>query len=166
MVYYQSDKLADRVDWDAIMPLDRCSGGHDEQMQALLKDATILGHYNEGDYQGNVATCVRLNDTGEVVIYNDSYGSCSGCDAWENAPDEEVRQMCRQLACGAYVFPNLTECVDFLTHGNVEKSYDWDDTRTVLLAEIPEQLIADDVARLLRESELRDTSTRQDMVII
>ena len=124
--YYQSDKLADRIDWENIMLMDRYAGGHDDQMQGLLKDVTIVAHYNEGDYQGYVATCVRLNDTGEIVIYNDSYGSCSGCDAWEDATDDDVRQMCRQLACGAYVFKNMEDCREFLSDpDSIENSSDW-----------------------------------------
>lgn len=113
--YYQSDKLIDRIDWENIMSMPRYAGGHDEQMQGLLKDVTVIAHWNEGDWQGMVATCVRLNDTGEVVIYNDYYGSCSGCDAWEDATDDDVRQNCRQLAAGAYIFENLDDCVEFLS---------------------------------------------------
>lgn len=123
--YYQSDKLVDRIDWENIMKMSRYAGGHDEQMRGLLKDVTILGHWNEGDYQGTVATCVKLNDTNEVVIYQDGYGSCSGCDAWEDATDDDVRQMCRQLACDAYVFKNLEDCRVFLQEVNKETDFAW-----------------------------------------
>lgn len=137
-LYYQSDKLKDRIDWENIMKMPRYAGGHDDQMRGLLKDVTILGHWNEGDYQGYVATCVRLNDTGEVVIYNDSYGSCSGCDMWEDATDDDVRQMCTQLACGAYIFKNLGDCIYFLKHIDKETSFDWeyDNVGIRLLVEI------------------------------
>lgn len=127
--YYQSTKLVERINWEVIMPLERYSGGHDEQMRSLLKDVTVLGHWNEGDYQGQVATCVELNDTHEIVIYNDYYGSCSGCDSWEDASDEDVIQMCKQLAAGAYIFKNLEDCMEFLTEGDIERSYDWEGTR-------------------------------------
>ena len=134
--YYQSDKLADRVDWENIMPMDRYAGGHDDQMCGLLKDVTIVAHYNEGDYQGMVATCVRLNDTGEVVIYNDYYGSCSGCDAWEDATNDDVRQMCRQLACGAYVFKNIEDCKDFLSSPKDDVDWSWRSVASNLLEEV------------------------------
>lgn len=124
--YYQSDKLADRIDWEHIMVMDRYAGGHDDQMRGLLKDVTVVAHWNEGDYQGQVATCVKLNDTGEIVIYNDYYGSCSGCDAWEDATDDDVKQMCRQLACGAYIFPDIESCKEYLSAPIDETiSYDW-----------------------------------------
>jgi hypothetical protein len=123
--YYQSDKLAERIDWENIMKMSRCAGGHDDQMTGLLRDATVIAHWNEGDYQGMVATCVKLNDTQEIVIYNDYYGSCSGCDAWEDSSDDNVKQMCRQLACSAYIFKNIEDCKEFLNCPNVETSNDW-----------------------------------------
>lgn len=107
------------------MPMDRYARGHDEQMKGLLKNVTVLGHWNEGDYQGQVATCVRLNDTGEIVIYQDSYGSCSGCDCWEDASDGDVESLCIDLAKSAYIFPNLEECKNFLRSPNKEKNYEW-----------------------------------------
>jgi len=76
-----NEDLVQRVNWETIKPLGRYAGGHDQQMENLLKNSTVLAHWNEGDYQGQVATCVQLNDTKEVIIYNDWYGSCSGCDS-------------------------------------------------------------------------------------
>ena len=137
MTYYQSDKLIERIDWKELMPLERCAGGHDEHMKGLLKDVTLIAHWNEGDYQGEVATCVMLNDTKEIVIYSDYYGSCSGCDAWDDASDAEIIQMCRQLACDAYVFKNIEDCKEFLT--NVDKTdFEWYTVGEFLLKAINE----------------------------
>jgi len=94
-------------------------------MQGLLKNVTVIAHWNEGDYQGEVATCVKLNDTGEFVIYNDYYGSCSGCDAWEDADDDDVKRMCIQLASGAYIFKTFEECILFLSNPDSLTSYNW-----------------------------------------
>lgn len=137
--YYQSDKTADRIDWVKIMPMDRDAGGHDQQMRGLLKDVTVIGHYNTGDYQGEVATAVQFNDTHEIAIYTDSYGSCSGCDAWEGADDEEVRRMCRQLACSAYVFKNFEDVKEFLSSDQDDipsSMWTWDDVALHLLESI------------------------------
>jgi hypothetical protein len=68
--YYQTDQLQKMIDWDKIMKMSRYSGGHDDQMIGLFKGATVIGHWNEGDYQGTVATCVLLSD-GKYAIYND-----------------------------------------------------------------------------------------------
>lgn len=123
--FYQDGKLIDRIDWENLMPMSRYAGGHDDQMQGLLKDVTVIAHWNEGDYQGSVATCVKLNDTQEIVIYNDYYGSCSGCDAWEDATDDDVKTMCKQLAGGALIFQNLEECKKFLSSEKDATQYDW-----------------------------------------
>lgn len=120
--YIQTDELQKLIDWDSIMKMERWAGGHDEQMQGLFKDARVIGHWNEGDYQGQVATCVMLPD-GRILIYNDYYGSCSGCDSWEGASDEDARSMCINLANGAYVFQNIEDVKEFLV--NPEKGSDW-----------------------------------------
>jgi hypothetical protein len=126
MTYYQSEKLVDRIDWKKIMPMERYAGGHDEQMKGLLKDVTVIAHWNEGDYQGQVATCVQLNDTKEIVIYQDGYGSCSGCDAWEDATNEDIKDLCMDLARNAYVFKNIEDCKTFLITGDEEHSSEWE----------------------------------------
>jgi hypothetical protein len=58
----QSTDLQALIDWEKIMPMSRCAGGHDEQMQGLFQGATVLGHWNEGDCDGQVATAVKLPD--------------------------------------------------------------------------------------------------------
>lgn len=112
--YRQDDSLQNMIDWDSIMKMSRYAGGHDEQMQGLIAGATVIGHWNEGDYQGIVATCIMLPN-GRFAIYNDYYGSCSGCDSWENATDEAVKNMCIGLANGAYVFQSLDDVKEFLS---------------------------------------------------
>lgn len=125
--YYQTDELQALIDWDSIMSMERSAGGHDEQMKGLFKNAEVIGHWNEGDYQGMVATCVKLGD-GRYVAYNDDYGSCSGCDSWVDASDESARSMCIDLANGAYVFETLKDVKAFLSdesEDNKEGNYDW-----------------------------------------
>jgi hypothetical protein len=125
-LYYQSDKLVERINWDVIMDLPRCAGGHDEIMMNLLKDVELIAHWHSGGWSGSVATCVKLNDTGEVVIYNDYYGSCSGCDIWDGASDDETKDMCRRLAAGAYIFKDEEDCIKFLESQDVDGyTYNW-----------------------------------------
>lgn len=126
-IYKISDKLQNLINWDKIMPLPRYAGGHDDQMKYLFKDSKLIGHWNEGDWQGSVATCVQIK-SGEYVIYNDSYGSCSGCDSWEDADDGDIRSMCIDLANGAYIFNNLADVKKFLKNENdefTEGNFDW-----------------------------------------
>lgn len=125
------------IDWDTIMPMGRYAGGHDGQMKALFKGATVLAHWNEGDYQGSVATAVRLAD-GRFAWYQDSYGSCSGCDSWEDASDQSVRKLCIDLANGARVFQTLDEMKDDMRRVALEeiKGVWWTESARELLREL------------------------------
>ena len=131
----QDDNLKELIDWEAIMPMPRYAGGHDDQMCGLFRGSTLIAHYNEGDYQGVVATCVKLED-GRFVIYNDYYGSCSGCDAWEDASDEDVRAMCINLANSAKIFDTLDEVKDYLNLGSSNDNYSWGEVGLRLLEEM------------------------------
>lgn len=134
--YYQTDELQKLIDWDNLMKLSRYAGGHDDQMIGLFKNSELIAHWNSGDYQGEVATCVRLADN-MFVIYNDYYGSCSGCDSWEDANDTEVRNMCINLSNGSYVFNTLLDVIEFLKSTEVDRSFGWkNDTSKGLLDEI------------------------------
>ncbi len=131
--YYQTDKLQQYIDWDAIMKMKRWSGGHDEQMEGLFKSVEVIAHWNDNDYQGQVATCVKfLNGEfeGQYAIYNDYYGSCSGCDAWDGAGDEEVRNMCIGLSNSAFIFKTLDSVLQFLQKPDI---YSWVACATNLL---------------------------------
>lgn len=106
--------LVERIDIEKILTMSRCAGGHDDQMRGLIRNSIVLAHWNEGDWQGQVATMIQLNDTKEVIIYDDYYGSCSGCDAWEYATDDDAIHMCKQLAAKAKIFANIDEALNFL----------------------------------------------------
>jgi len=140
-LYYQTDKLQSLIDWDNIMKMDRYAGGHDDQMQGLFKDSEVIAHWKSGDWQGMVATCVKL-PTGEYVIYNDYYGSCSGCDAWDGACDDDVKKLCIDLANSAYVFKSIEDVKNFLSdtsESNRDGNYDWfkaEDSASGLLQEL------------------------------
>jgi len=133
-LYRQSDTLQKFIDWENIMKMGRYAGGHDCQMQGLFKDAVVLGHWNEDVWQGQVATAVQLNDM--YIIYNDYYGSCSGCDSWEGADDNEVINMCIGLANSAYIFDSIGDMLIFLKLP-VEEWSSWDtECKQGLLQEI------------------------------
>lgn len=138
--YVQDDKLKDLIDWEKVMPMPRYAGGHDDQMRGLLRGAVVLAHWNEGDWQGSVATMVRLPD-GRVAAYTDYYGSCPGCDCWDGASDENVRKLCTNLANGAYVWPSEAEARSWLEWAVDNKlkdgvGYQWHECAEGLLGEL------------------------------
>jgi hypothetical protein len=133
-LYHISDELQALIDWDNVMSMPRYAGGHDEQMKGLFKGAKVVAHWNQGDYQGTVATCVKLPD-GRFLAYNDYYGSCSGCDSWDGATDIEVKKLCIDLANGAYIFDSLNDVVTFLSQEEFD-SYEWRECAKPLLERI------------------------------
>lgn len=135
--YIISDTLQQLIDWENIMQMERYAGGHDEQMMGLFKDSKVIGHWNEGCYQGMVATCVQLPD-GRFAVYNDYYGSCSGCDSWDGANDQEVKAMCINLSNSAYIFQSLSDVKEYLISvmQNPNSSFDWEKCAKPLLDEI------------------------------
>ena len=145
--HIQTDELQNLIDWQNIMPMSRYAGGHDEQMKGLFKDVEVIAHWNENDYQGQVATCVKFikgKFKGKYAIYNDYYGSCSGCDAWEDASDENVRKLCTDLSNSAYIFKTLEEVKEFLSNSNDEGKQwsSWSSVASNLLENINSGTIA------------------------
>lgn len=121
--YFQTDELQSLIDWEKLMPMSRYAGGHDDQMKGLFKNVLVIAHWNEGDYQGQVATCVKLNEgkyKDHLAIYNDYYGSCSGCDSWDGAGDSEVRKLCIDLSNSAYLFKHIDDVKEFLSNPTSE----------------------------------------------
>ena len=127
------------INWDALMPIYPCAGGHDEHMKNLFRGATVLAHWSEDEYQGSVATAVKLED-GRFAYYSDLYGSCSECDAWEDADDKQVRTLCEELADRAKTF----------------------DTMDAMLASLDaeKEQFADELAKVIRSAPTTVTETR------
>lgn len=105
--------LADLLNWDEIMLAPRHAGGHSLIMECLFKGATVVASWIEDDYQGYEAFVYRLED-GRYVLLTDSFGSCSGCDSWEDASDAEAKALCNSLANDAHAFATIEEAIDFI----------------------------------------------------
>lgn len=122
--YIQTDELQKQIDWTEMMKTDRHTGGRDDQMKGLFFNSKIIGHYNENDHQGMVATCVQLSDN-RFAIYNDYH---STYDAWEYATDDNVEKLCIDLSNSAYIFENVNDVKEFLTNKDsqfLENNFDW-----------------------------------------
>lgn len=113
----KTTELQKLIDFESCLMMPRYAGGHDEQMQGLFKGAKVLAHWNEGDYQGTVATAVQLED-GRFCWYQDGYGSCYGCDSWEDASDDDVRKLLVGMSIDAEVFDTYEELLANLQQEN------------------------------------------------
>ena len=110
--------LQDLLDWSTIMSASRTAGGHREIMDSLFSNnGQVLASHIESDYQGSLGYVYLVHgwtEFAKIVIITDSFGSCSGCDAWEDASNESVRNMCIAMANNARCFDCIEEALDFL----------------------------------------------------
>lgn len=60
-------------------------------IRQVFPDGQIVRSSGLDDYQGHEVIVVRFDD-GYWMHYSWSYGSCSGCDAWEDMDPEERRK--------------------------------------------------------------------------
>lgn len=101
------------IAWDHVMTLPRYAGGHDEIMKGIFGDEkTTVSFWNEGDYQGAVAVAHKLED-GRIVVMTDYYGSCSGCDAYEAAGDDEVKRLVTGMVQSSRVFNSIEDASEW-----------------------------------------------------
>ena len=107
------EELEKYIDWDLVMKQDRYAGGHEEIMKNIFgNNAKVIASWIEDDYQGSEAFAYQFND-GTVVLVTDYFGSCSGCDAWEDATDEEARVNITEVVSSARVFSTVKEALSF-----------------------------------------------------
>ena len=120
----ERSKLLNLIDWDLVMKAPRGAGGHDEVMQSIFgSNAIVVAHWNEGDYQGGVMTAYLFADD-SVGIISDSYGSCSGCDSWEDSTDKDARGMIISLVDSCRLCTNMEEAIDFCATVE-DRAYDY-----------------------------------------
>lgn len=117
--------LVENINWDAVMDQPREAGGHDEIMQSVFDGAAeVIAHYNSRGYGGEVATAWRF-PCGTVAIITDYYGSCSGCDAYEGAGDEDVRRLVSGMVGSARIFDTPEEAAKFCESEELGYSEDY-----------------------------------------
>jgi hypothetical protein len=101
------DQLLGLIDWPTAMAAPRCSGGHQEVLGAIFGDnAKVIAEWTENGYSGEVIFAYQFKD-GHVAIISDSFGSCSGCDSWENTGDDEAKRMIISLVDSCRLFINV-----------------------------------------------------------
>jgi hypothetical protein len=109
----KKEELEKYIDWDLVIKQPRYAGGHEDVMFNIFgKNASVIAHWIEDDYQGSEAFAYQFPD-GSVVLITDYFGSCSGCDAWEDATDEDAKGMIRDMVSSSRVFSNIKDAIVF-----------------------------------------------------
>ena len=120
------------IDWRAVMQADRNAGGHTEVFDVLFVFAKVIDSNFEGSYQGSLAYAYELAN-GQVVIVCDSFGSCSGCDAWEGADDDDCRSLVQTMVNNARVFPDRESAREWCGSKMVAEDYLFEPARGLSL---------------------------------
>lgn len=114
------EMLVQAIDWPTVMAAPRSAGGHQEVMRAIFgSNAEVIAECDEGTYEGSVAFAYSFPCGGYCLI-TDSYGSCSGCDSWEDASDDAAHNMITSLVSSARFFADLDGLREFIKRMGVE----------------------------------------------
>jgi len=101
--------MVEAINWETALAAPRSAGGHQQVMESIFGlNARIAESWHEGDYQGSIVYAYEFT-TGGFCVITDSYGSCSGCDAWEDASDEAARNMITTMVSSARFFESFGE---------------------------------------------------------
>jgi hypothetical protein len=113
----KKSELLDLVNWRSVLAAPRYAYGHEQVMAAIFDGAAkVVTQWIDGDYSGELAFAYEFPD-GSVAIATDYYGSCSGCDAWCEASDEDAKQMVKSLVGSMRLFGSVSEARDYIRVG-------------------------------------------------
>ena len=114
--------LIDCIDWNTMLDqskVGRWAGSHIDQMSKIFPHSKVIASDTQGDYQGSDCIVILFtppnpDGTPYIIIMHDSYGSCSGCDAWEDTSDEELTHLVKSIVGDSKVFTTLDEAIEYL----------------------------------------------------
>jgi len=103
--------VAEHLNLGAVLAVDkreRCAGGKHAFFKVMFNDAEMIGFWHEPGYQGEEVVAYRFPN-GIIAIVTSYFGSCSGCDAFEDADDVDVLTTFKSISNSARVFETLDE---------------------------------------------------------
>jgi len=106
------------------MKAERCASGHSDVMEKIFYNncAVVIASWIEDNYQGGEAYAYLFKD-GYLVIIQDSFGSCSGCDSWEDASDQDAERLIRAMVNSSKIFKNIDEAINYIEKPNESDYY-------------------------------------------
>ena len=113
------------INFKEIMSLERDMKGHEEQMKKLFLDSKVIAYHLDSALSGGDAATVVLMPDGAFGLYDDYFGTCSGCDSWINAGDEKAKYLCKAIASNAKFFSSLEDIVEYLDEEINNSVHNW-----------------------------------------
>jgi hypothetical protein len=106
-------QILDSIDWLKVMQAPRNAGGHEEVFENIFGgNAVVIAKFIQNDYQGDEAFAFQFQD-GTIAIMTDYFGSCSVCDSWEDANDEEAMNLIISMVTSSRIFGTLDEAIEY-----------------------------------------------------
>ena len=115
-------RMVDVIDWEVMLDekkTPRYAGSHVDQLSNLFLDSEVIASSYDDDYQG--ADCMvylfappNPKIDPKIVIITSYFGSCSGCDSWEDAGDEDLRELLTAMVNNARIFGSFDKTIKFL----------------------------------------------------
>jgi hypothetical protein len=162
-LYYKTNKLLDQLDLNFINSSDAKhyanAGGHMHIVPKLFKGATLNSYVSTKDYQGTELVIINTIDD-EYLMCTDFYGSCSGCDAWEGATNEDILILSKNFITNGFVFRSLSDIFSFLEilenndlHSDYYELYDIGiaDIKAALIENNKEYYVLDTISKGLKD---------------
>jgi len=111
------EKMLTLIDWENVMKAPRYSGGHSEIMNSIFgKNAEVIAYHQDDDYQGELIYAYYFPD-GTIAFISDYFGSCSGCDSWDDASNEDAMNMITSLVSSSRLCKTFTDAISFCETG-------------------------------------------------
>jgi len=114
-------KMADFIDWEVMLDesqVSRYAGSHIDELSKLFRDSRMIASNSSGSYQGDdcvvyLFTPIDPQFEPKIVIITSYFGSCSGCDAWEDIKDDDLRELLIAIVNNARLFDSFKEVHKF-----------------------------------------------------
>lgn len=106
-----------------------------EYAEEIFGDWDVIWDNSQADYQGSVEFLAHKDGKFGYLSY--SYGSCSGCDSWEDMEAEKVREEFQRMA---EFFEDVHALKKFADQVNYDKGFKEAIAHWIFLAQLEEEL--------------------------
>lgn len=101
----------------------------EDALEEVLPNIAEIKTCRKGSYNGEISIVIRLK--GEIWLYNDYFGSCSGCDYFLSDHNGWTEDMLRN----AYCFETKEDAIDYM---NNSEDYSWKKLKSCTINNIKE----------------------------
>jgi len=120
--------MADFINWEIMLDKDktyRHAGSHVSQLSNLFIDSHVIASECDDDYTGSDSVVYLFAPPNpdvepKVVLVTDYFGSCGGCDVWEDIEDSDLKELLVAIANNARLFDSFEELDKFFS-GIIDK---------------------------------------------